>query len=199
MVKLDTYDDLLTEVRRNGEFECSMLTLRELHGLKRLGKHVVEEISKKLENLGLRHNPEKLPLSQNETVKLFLLEKPIMSQRSDVPYVNLQRLVEESGGVYTVSMKDLKTEGVERLGKHVVKDISKDLKSQGLAHYPEKLPAYQDAQVRVYFSASPVAKLIEAVLNPGEEKDEIIRHATSRATEAEETLMKIKELVDFAN
>jgi len=98
------------------------------------------------------------------------------------------------GGAVTVSAETLRdAHGAGRLGVHVRSNISRELQSRGLAHYPDPLPDAQGARVRVYRQGSDAARVIGAVLNPSTQSDEIIRELVGG--EAPATLEKIKELV----
>jgi hypothetical protein len=106
----------------------------------------------------------------------------------------LRVAVEQHQDVLTVSMLDLR-EAVQagRLGQRVLGTISRALAGRGLGHVPQDLPNYQDREVRVYKLGSPVAEVIEAALQPGDDQDELLREAATR--EASLTLNKIRDLV----
>lgn len=103
-------------------------------------------------------------------------------------------LVEQQGGCMTIKMELLRDiHGVDRLGVHVRKNISQQLESVGLKHYPQELPQYQWDEVRLTKAGSPVDRLIRAVLTPGEANDEVIRKAVGN--DAEAVLSRVRELV----
>jgi len=106
----------------------------------------------------------------------------------------IDRLVQARQDVITLRMSSLRDAyGAGRLGKMVRENISKELESRGLGHYPIDLPDYQEDKVRIYRLGSPTADLIRAFLEkPQEKNDELIRDAVSH--EAKKTLAKIKEL-----
>jgi len=107
---------------------------------------------------------------------------------------DLRDAVDAAGGVLTVDMWAVRdAHGAGRLGIHVRTNITKKLRSLGLDHYPDELPGWQEEQVRVYRQGSPVADLIDAVLNPSDTHDEEIRQAV--LGEAQATLDAIRELV----
>ena len=85
--------------------------------------------------------------------------------------------------------------GAGRLGKIVTQSISDELAGMGLGHHPDPLPQSQREWVLIYRLGTPVAELINAVLNPGRGNDEQIRMAISQ--EAEEALRKIREIVEI--
>jgi hypothetical protein len=106
----------------------------------------------------------------------------------------LSDLVNRQQGVATVEMERLRDAyGVRRLGIHVRTAISNRLKGFGLGHFPQELPLYQWQLVRVYKLGSPVAELIQAVLEPSPGHDEKLRRAAGG--DAEAILQKIRELV----
>jgi hypothetical protein len=110
----------------------------------------------------------------------------------DIPAV--RRAVENSQDVLTVSMENLRDAyGASKLGKIVVENISKALKGQGLGHYPNPLPNYQEGAARIYKIDSHVGQIIEAVFEVGDANDAILRQATEG--EANALIQKIRELV----
>lgn len=54
----------------------TMSDLRDAYGKQRIGKHVAQDISRKLQQNGLGSYPSDLPLDQNAQVRLFLLGTP---------------------------------------------------------------------------------------------------------------------------
>lgn len=106
----------------------------------------------------------------------------------------LNEAVASKEGVLTVSMESLRDAyGAGRLGVHVRSAIHYELLNRGLGHFPEDLPQYQEANVRIYKLGSGIAKHIEAVLNPSADSDEELRKA--QGGKAEEILGKVRELV----
>ena len=90
----------------------------------------------------------------------------------------LSDLVDQNGGVHTTHMGALRdAKGYGKLGVHVVRAISQDLAGYGLGHFPTELEPYQEQQVRVYRLGSPIAELIDAVINPSATHDEELRAA----------------------
>jgi len=110
-------------------------------------------------------------------------------------YEELKQAVEANGDVFTVPTGTLRDiHGVNRLGVHVRTNISGELAGMGLAHYPEELPNWQHASARIYKQGSPVAKLINAVLNPDEQTDILLRNTVKQSNG--KILDKIRELLD---
>lgn len=109
-------------------------------------------------------------------------------------YQDLRQQVIDNGGVMTTNMGVLRdVHGAGKLGVHVRANISKELRRQGMAHYPEDLPIYQDELVRVYMAGTPAGDLIEAVLSVSEESDQTIRDAVEK--DASVILERVRELV----
>ena len=109
-------------------------------------------------------------------------------------YDQLRQLIVENGGVLTLEMGTLRDlHGAGKLGVNVRANISKELRSRGLGHYPGDLPAYYWDAARVYLMGSPAGDLIEAVLTPSADRDEAIREVVN--ADASDILAKIRELV----
>ena len=109
----------------------------------------------------------------------------------------LAKRVSENGNVLTVTMGQLRDAyKAEKLGVNVRENIGKMLAGIGLAYYPTPLPTYQDEPARIYKQGTPVADLIDAVLNkPTVENDEVIR---GRVNESDTSILnKIRELIEI--
>lgn len=121
----------------------------------------------------------------------------------DIEFDSLEELrdqVEKNDGVVTVRMEEVRDAyQAGRLGVHVRSNISKRLRGLGLGHFPleaddgEPMPYRQSAPVRIYKLGSPVADLIDAVLDPGDEHDEELREAATASSS--EIIDRIRELV----
>lgn len=71
---IDTYEELRDAVIKDGSlFKTDMLTLKEIKGAGRLGRHVRDSISRDLASCGMGHLPQELPAYQEEDVRLYLL------------------------------------------------------------------------------------------------------------------------------
>lgn len=112
----------------------------------------------------------------------------------------LKQEVNDNMGVLTVSMASLRDAyGVDRLGKIVIENISKELAGEGLKHYPTPLPLYQHLNARIYVHGSRVEEIIESVLANTEDAnemllgDEILRE--SATGEDTQLLNKVRKLV----
>ncbi|PMR74053.1 hypothetical protein [Billgrantia endophytica] len=80
--------------------------------------------------------------------------------------------VEQQGNVITLSMEQLRNAaGASRLGVNVREEISSTLAGMGLGHIPVDLPAYHYEQVRLYKRGTAVGKMIDIMLEPGEQND----------------------------
>jgi len=102
--------------------------------------------------------------------------------------------VEAAGGAVTFRAGDLRDAfGGGRLSSGVRAGISRGLLGLGLGHYPKELPDWQDDLVRIYKLGSPIADLIDAVLEPGAAHDEELRQAVRG--DAAEILQRIRDLV----
>ncbi|MFZ5854563.1 MAG: hypothetical protein ACOYXS_08700 [Chloroflexota bacterium] len=95
-------------------------------------------------------------------------------------YEQLVADVDTKGSVATYSMAVLRDiEGAGKLGVHVRKSISEQLRALGLDHLPEELPAYQEQPVRVFRRGTQVHKVIDAVLHPSTVGDAVLRSIQS--------------------
>ena len=74
---MDTWEELQDFVGQRGDVaSVEMIVLRDIHDVKKLGIHVVTQISNKLKGVGLGHYPTDLPLYQEEYVRLYRLGTP---------------------------------------------------------------------------------------------------------------------------
>jgi len=108
---------------------------------------------------------------------------------------DIRKAVEASGDVLTVQMAAVRDAfNYDRLGVNVRVTISEKLGGLGLGHYPTELPDRQWVPVRLYKLGSPIADLVDAVLNPSEKHDEELRKAVSGGDA--ETIKRIKALLE---
>jgi hypothetical protein len=119
----------------------------------------------------------------------MLEECPVVAlDRNAESFASLEKVrdaVEQRGDVLTLTMQQLRDAyGVRRLGIHVSSAIHAELTQLGLAHSPKELPLSQWEPVLVYRANSHVARVISAVLEPGEAGDEILRRAVDHLTAA---------------
>lgn len=109
-------------------------------------------------------------------------------------YDSLRKQVEADGGLYTTTMEELREiHGAGRLGQHVRAAISTSLSANGMGHLPEELPAYQEFNVRVYRLGTPLADVVNAVLNPSSSGDQILRQVGT--SESQDVIKQIRQLV----
>ncbi len=108
----------------------------------------------------------------------------------------LESEVVEKLGLMTVPMAVLRKRcGVKKLGRLVVGQMGKALRSVGLRYLPDPLPRSQDKKVRLCREGTQAARLIEAALIPSTHYDEILRRAVE-GSDAESLLRKIASDVD---
>ncbi len=106
----------------------------------------------------------------------------------------IKQMVEDKGGVASVQVETLRDAyGAGKMGKTVAQNISDALAGLGLKHWPGDFPNYSYEWVRLYVSGSQVAKIVDAVLECGDEEDELIRRVTK--SDDALTISKIRELV----
>ncbi len=102
--------------------------------------------------------------------------------------------LEQGENVLTLTMQEVRDAWeYAKLGIHVRRQISNDLRGMGIGHYPVKLPEYQHQPVRLYKLGTPMAQIIEAVLNPSTEQDQELRQMA--VGDARATLDAVKALV----
>jgi len=107
----------------------------------------------------------------------------------------LEEFVSTNENVITLAMVKIRDAyGASKLGVNVRENIKNELTKRGLGHYPSELPVYQYEKVRLYKKGSSVGLLIDAVLEPMEQNDVLIRSRTNESDS--ETLRKIRELVE---
>lgn len=109
-------------------------------------------------------------------------------------YEKLADRVESSGSLLACEMEVLRElHEAGRLGVNVVRGISNKLAQHGLAHIPPELPTSQHEMIRIYKRGTPLARIVEAVLQPSEQGDERLREAANEETA--EKLQRVRELV----
>lgn len=109
-------------------------------------------------------------------------------------YDELRDIVNNNGDLITVPLMQLRDVlNVSKLGVHVRNDIKKGLDSCGLKVFPPELPNNQHDLVRVYRAGSPIADLIDAVLNPTPEHDTELKNTVR--SEDRDIINQIKRIV----
>ncbi len=106
----------------------------------------------------------------------------------------LVQSIANTENVLTLPMGDVRDAwNYGRLGIHVRRQISNDLKGMGIGHYPVNLPEYQHEYVRLYKLGTPISDIIDAVLHPSKEHDDQLRELIGGDSRA--ILDSIKALV----
>jgi hypothetical protein len=106
----------------------------------------------------------------------------------------LRDAVVDAGGVLTVRVGEVRDAfGYGRLGVHVRSQITQKLNGLGIAHYPSEVPDWQERPLRLYRMGTPIAELIDAVLDPSSGHDDELRQAVSGG--AAEVLSQVRALV----
>ena len=109
-------------------------------------------------------------------------------------FEELKSEVEASQNVLSVEMELLRDIfGVRRLGIHVCTEISRKLAGAGLGHFPQALEPDAWQEVRVYKLGTPMAELLHAANEPGNQQDEVLRSVAQ--DDAAEVLEQVKALV----
>lgn len=114
---------------------------------------------------------------------------------------DVAQATEENGDLLPVSLLDLRQAlDYDRLGVRVLRWIADGLDGEGLGYFPQwvldgeqnETPRAHDI-VRVYRKGTPLGKVIDAVLNPTNRGDEMLRQ--SGGGDAASTLDRIRELL----
>jgi hypothetical protein len=109
-------------------------------------------------------------------------------------YDEIARRLDDSGGLYVTRMEELReAHEAGRLGVNVRYAISDRLRSRGIGHLPAELPSYQEDEVRLYRLGDPIGKVIDAVINPSEPGDQVLRQSVGST--ATDILARVRELV----
>lgn len=99
-------------------------------------------------------------------------------------------------GMLKIQMRKLRdVAGYDRLGPHVVSEISEKLLAEGMTHLPNPLP-HQDQErvVRIYVRDSIAWRLVQAGRNPSRAGDRVMRSAVIAMGKAEKFDL-IKDIV----
>lgn len=89
---------------------------------------------------------------------------------------DLWELIENDQGIHVTTMRQLRDRfEYGRLGVNVCSEIASTLASWGIGVFPAELPARQNVPVRLYRKGTPIAELVEAVLAPTNEGDDLLR------------------------
>lgn len=106
--------------------------------------------------------------------------------------------VEKNDNVLTTSMEALRNAaGASRLGVNVRDEISSTLAGMGLGHIPTDLPGYYYEPVRLYKRGTSVGKIIDTVLEPGEQNDkQLVDKLGDEGVDYAAVVERIRELVN---
>lgn len=106
----------------------------------------------------------------------------------------LADLVEDSGNLITCVMSQLRdAAGWDRLTARIADDIENKLAQKALGAFPSPLPQSRRAEVRVYRKGTKLGNLVEAVLEPADHRDELLRVTAGR--DSDEIVEQIRRLV----
>jgi hypothetical protein len=116
---------------------------------------------------------------------------------------NIAAECDEEGGVISVTLGDLRVGvGAGKLGRWVLENIREELAATGLGYFPKDLlddneEPRQHQKIRIYRKGpGTAARAIEAVLEPSDRGDEVLRELGSDDTR--EILVQIRRLVGAA-
>ncbi len=121
-------------------------------------------------------------------------ETPKQRQR----FNELAEEVVAAQGVLTVwAEQPKKAWDAQRLGANIRGYITEALERRDIGHIPVEFPDRESALVRLYVRNSAVGRIIEAVLNPGEDTDDEIRNLVEGVAldNKEVQLTQIRQLV----
>jgi hypothetical protein len=112
-------------------------------------------------------------------------------------YDELSDHVAENQGLLKVQMSLLRDlEGAGRLGKLIRDKIHGNLLAAQMGHLPVELPNDQWDYVRIYRRDFPIGNVIEAILNPNDAGDKLLRNLSGK--EAEKKLSELRVLLEEA-
>lgn len=95
-------------------------------------------------------------------------------------------------GIYPMGiLRDI--EGAGKLGVHIRKRISQELRARGLDHLPADLPIYQEERVRLFKRGTRLHRVVQAVLDPSPDGDAILRSIEN--DEAREKIERIERIL----
>src|SRR4051812_37282698 len=94
---------------------------------------------------------------------------------------DIRTAVEANGNLLVLSMYELREAyGAAKLGVHVRREIGEKLAAAGLGCFPDPEDVtYQENKVRVFRRGTPIADVVDAIMNPSEFGDERLRESAS--------------------
>lgn len=109
-------------------------------------------------------------------------------------FQELAELVDEHDGLYvTTAVKLRDVAQWQRLTSGAIEEIDNNLVQHALGYYPDISPGDRFSEVRVYRRGLDVGNVIEAVLDPTEHGDKLLREAATGG--AAETVRSIRRMV----
>lgn len=116
---------------------------------------------------------------------------------SEDTFEEIEELVRTNGGVASVQAWQLRdAQGAGRLTQRINENILRSLAGRGLGAIPgepEVMPTSQNEWVRVYSKDTPLGRVLEAAMQPGELQDEVLREGVDGA--AAKMVEQIREIV----
>lgn len=107
---------------------------------------------------------------------------------------------DELGGIVCLTLGDLRDAvGAGKLGRWVLERISEELDAEGLGYFPPAVLRANDEprqhqEIRIYRKGpNVVARVIDAVLNPTQKGDEVLR--SLGGDDAREVLAEVRKLI----
>lgn len=116
---------------------------------------------------------------------------------ADDTFEEIENFVRANGGVGSYRAWQLRdAQGAGRLTQRINENIRRSLAGRGLGTIPgdaENMPTSQGEWVRVYAKDTPLGRVLEAALLPGEDEDEVLREGVDGA--AATMVERIREIV----
>lgn len=112
-------------------------------------------------------------------------------------YDEIEKSVRANGGVESFRAWQLReAQEAGRLTQRINQNILRSLEGRGLGAIPsnsEAMPTSQGEWVRVYAKDTPLGRVLEAAMRPGEIEDEVLREGVDGA--AAKMVEQIREIV----
>lgn len=106
----------------------------------------------------------------------------------------LLEAVEDQGNLAVCAMFQLRDAcGWDRLTARIAEDIEVQLAQRALGVFPRPIPQSRRAEVRVYKKGTSLGNLVDAVLDPAEHRDDLLRASANR--DSDDILRKVQRLV----
>lgn len=112
-------------------------------------------------------------------------------------FEGIEAFVRANGGVASFRAWQLRdAQGAGRLTQRINQNILRSLAGRGLSAIPgtaDSMPTSQGEWVRIYATNTPLGRVLEAALQPGEDEDEVLREGVDGA--AAKMVEQIREIV----